>query len=103
MKSVMTTTRIELAQRSSSGIDVTLFWEQHDGVDTVLVRVHDREIGTSFEIAAEPHLALEIYYHPFAYRDQARRQRYVTETQNPQEPRRGRRSRGGFVVGGAES
>ena len=26
-----------------------------------------------FEIAAEPHLALEIYYHPFAYRGQARR------------------------------
>ena len=103
MTSVRTTTRIELAQRSSSGIDVSLFWQQHDGVDTVLARVHDRENGASFEIAAKPHLALEIYYHPFAYRDQARRQRNVTEAQKPQERRRGRRSRGDFVVGGAES
>ena len=103
MISVMTTTRIELAQRSSSGIDVSLFWQQHNGVDTVLVRVHDRETGASFEIAAAPHLALEIYYHPFAYRDQARRQRNVMEARTPQERRRDRRSRGGFVVGGAES
>jgi RNase P/RNase MRP subunit p30 len=103
MTSVMTTTRIELAQRSSSGIDVSLFWQQHDGVDTILVRVHDRETGASFEIAAEPRLALEFYYHPFAYRDQARRQRKVMETRKTQERRRGRLSRGGFVVGGAES
>ena len=103
MTSVRTTTRIELAQRSSSGMDVSLFWEPHDGVDTVIVRVHGRETGASFEIAAEPHLALEIYYHPFTYRNRARRQRNVTEARKPQERRRGRHSPGGLVVGGAES
>ena len=85
-------------------MDVSLFWEPHDGVDTVIVRVHDRETGASFEIAAEPHLALEIYYPPVclpepcpstAKRDGGARK--------PQEGRRGRRSRGGFIVGGAES
>ena len=62
------TARTELAQRTNGGIDVTLFWEQRDSVDSVIVSVSDRETGASFEIAAEPQLALEVYYHPFAYR-----------------------------------
>jgi hypothetical protein len=71
MNSVLTTTRTELASRSSAGIEVALFWERHEDVDAVLVQVHDRETGARFEIAAEPHLALEVYYHPFAYQHQA--------------------------------
>jgi hypothetical protein len=62
------TARTELAQRTNGGIDVTLFWEQRDSVDSVVVSVSDRETGAYFEIAAEPQLALKVYYHPFAYR-----------------------------------
>ena len=64
-----TTSVIELAQRSSAGVDVTLYWVQVRGVDRALVCVCDRREGAYFEIPTEPHLALEVYYHPFAYRD----------------------------------
>ena len=39
-----------------------------DGEDRIVVTVHDSRDGSSFEIPAEPHLALDVYYHPFAYR-----------------------------------
>jgi hypothetical protein len=71
MSAVATVARTELAQRSNGWVDVTLMWEQHDGVDTTLVCVSERETGTYFEIPAEPHLALDVYYHPFAYRTSA--------------------------------
>jgi hypothetical protein len=59
----------ELAQRSSSGVDVTLAWARVKGVDRVLVCVCDSREGAYFEIPAEPYLALDVYHHPFAYRD----------------------------------
>jgi hypothetical protein len=62
-------TRTELAHRSSSGIDVTLVWVRRAGVEQALVCVHDQSEGCYFEIAAKPSLALEVYYHPFIYRD----------------------------------
>jgi hypothetical protein len=64
--------RTELAYRSSGGIDVTLFWSPargSDHEDEVVVHVRDRRDWASFEILAEPHLALDVYYHPYAYRD----------------------------------
>jgi hypothetical protein len=64
-----TTTWTELAQRSGAGIDVTLMWLHGDGVDQILVCVRDWLEGTYFEIPTEPSLALDVYYHPFAYRD----------------------------------
>ena len=64
-----TTTRTELAQRSSAGIDVTLVWVHGGGADRTLVCVCDWTEGAYFEIPTEPHLALDVYYHPFAYRD----------------------------------
>ena len=63
-----TTRQTELAQRSSDGIEVTLVWVHGNGEDSVVVTVHDSGDGSSFEIPAEPHLALDVYYHPFAYR-----------------------------------
>jgi hypothetical protein len=61
----------ELAHRSGDGLDVTLPWcparEQND--DSIVVCVCDSRDGAYFEIAAEPCLALDAYYHPFAYRD----------------------------------
>jgi hypothetical protein len=57
---------IELAQRSSAGIDVTLLW---GGADEVVVCVCDQRDGAYFEIPTDARLALQVYYHPFAYRD----------------------------------
>ena len=31
--------------------------------------VCDTREGAYFEVTAQPHLALDVYYHPFAYRD----------------------------------
>jgi hypothetical protein len=64
-----TRTPRELAHRSSHGLDVTLVWVQTDRKDTAVVCVRDARSGAYFEIPAEPHLALEVYYHPFAYTD----------------------------------
>jgi hypothetical protein len=63
--------RRELAHRSGNGLDVTLLWSPANGQDdeSIVVCVCDSRDGEYFEIAAEPHLALDVYYHPFAYRD----------------------------------
>jgi hypothetical protein len=63
-----TTTRRELASRSSDGMEVTLVWARRDGIDEVVVCVADTRAGAYFEIPAEPGRALDVYYHPFAYR-----------------------------------
>lgn len=63
------TIRTELAHRSSAGVDVTLLWARCDGADELLVCVCDRRDGAYFEISPEPDLALDVYYHPFVYRD----------------------------------
>ena len=71
MSDSLLATRTELAHRTSDGTDVTLFWQRAggpDGEEKVVVRVVDLQGGT-FEIPAEPYLALDVYYHPFAYRD----------------------------------
>jgi hypothetical protein len=69
MTSLPLSTRTELAQRSSGGIDVTLVWVRRGGGDETVVCVCDRREGAYFEIPAEPELALDVYYHPFAYRE----------------------------------
>jgi hypothetical protein len=69
MPELSTYARTELAHRSSDGMEVTLVWAQADGEDKVVVCVCDRRKGAYFEVPAEPHLALAVYYHPFAYRD----------------------------------
>jgi len=69
MTAALTDIRAELAHRSSASADVTLLWQHHDDVDTALICVSDRETGAYFEIPAEPYLALDVYYHPFVYRD----------------------------------
>ena len=59
----------ELAQRSSAGVNVTLLWVHDANSESALILVHDQASGAYFEIPAEPYLALDVYYHPFAYRD----------------------------------
>ena len=69
MNSQSTSPWRELASRSGDGLNVTLVWAKRDGRDGVVVRVTDLREGNSFEIPAEPARALDVYYHPFAYRD----------------------------------
>jgi hypothetical protein len=72
MTELVATTRTELAHRSSVGVDVTLVWVhggERDGDQEVLVCVWDAREGAYFEIPGAANLALDIYYHPFAYRD----------------------------------
>jgi hypothetical protein len=59
----------ELAHRSADGVEVTLVWVRGEGADETVVFVSDHREGTYFEIPTEPNLALDVYYHPFAYRD----------------------------------
>jgi hypothetical protein len=37
--------------------------------EAIVACVGDNRDGAYFEIAAEPYHALDVYYHPFAYRD----------------------------------
>jgi hypothetical protein len=69
MTHVLTNIRTELAHRSGDGIEVTLLWVRGSGNDATIVCVYDRREGAYFEIPAEPWLALDVYNHPFAYRD----------------------------------
>ena len=64
-----TTKWIELASRASEGLEVTLVWVHGDGQDAAVVSVYDSREGAYFEIPAERRLALDVYYHPFAYLD----------------------------------
>lgn len=56
-------TRRELDHRSSNGIDVYLLWSPADS--SLTVAVIDGE--DSFELAAAPSEALDVFHHPFAY------------------------------------
>ena len=69
MTQLATTRRTELARRGGSGIDITLMWVHAKGTDAAVVCVCDRVNGAYFEIPTEPYRALDVYYHPFAYRD----------------------------------
>jgi hypothetical protein len=59
--------RRELAHRSSAGVDVTLYW--HPTFDELIVSVRDKRYGAHFEIRPQRYLALDVYYHPYAYAD----------------------------------
>ena len=61
--------RRELARRSSAGVDVTLYWQPI--LDELLVCVRDDRHGAHFEIRPPRNLALDVYYHPYAYADLA--------------------------------
>jgi hypothetical protein len=68
--------RRELAHRSGAGVDVTLYW--HPTFDELIVCVYDKRHGAYFEIRPAPNLALDVYYHPYAYADLE----YVYEKEN---------------------
>jgi len=72
MATPTTTTCTELDQRSDQFVEVTLIWITGDGVDETVVCVLAKHEGAYFEISPEPYLALDVFNHPFAYRDFAR-------------------------------
>ena len=55
----------ELDRRQSDGIDVRLLWNQTD--DHLVVAVFDAKTGQRFRLRAEPHRALDVFHHPYAY------------------------------------
>ena len=60
-----TTNVVELATRSSDGLEVALNWSRRSG--RVWVDVLHVATGESMTIDADPARALDVYYHPFAY------------------------------------
>jgi len=59
------TRRTELAHRAGDGIDVYLFWNEPTG--RVTVGVLDTRAGGEFEFEVDGRLALDAFYHPYAY------------------------------------
>jgi hypothetical protein len=55
----------ELAHRENDGVEVVLFW--HQRTDELTVTVSDERNGHHFELAAEPHQALDVFNHPYAH------------------------------------
>ena len=62
---VFPTEVIELAHRVNDGVEVVLFW--HQITDELTVTVSDQRSGAYFELAAEPHHALDVFDHPYAH------------------------------------
>ena len=61
----MTATLIELDQRQSNGITVTLLWNRV--TDEVAVHVYDESVDEEFELACAPHEASAVFHHPYAF------------------------------------
>jgi hypothetical protein len=55
----------ELAHRTTDGLEVTLFWRET--TSELSVSVSDERSGAYFELATEPHEALDVFYHPYSY------------------------------------
>jgi hypothetical protein len=57
--------RHELAQRTASGIEVTLFWTPGD--DSLVIRVVDLFAEDCFEMSVSRERSTYAYRHPFTY------------------------------------
>ena len=55
----------ELDSRSANGIEVSLLWNKR--TNQVTVAVNDSASGDVFQLAVEPHTALDAFHHPYAY------------------------------------
>jgi hypothetical protein len=63
-EAAVSSSRRELSQRSSAGLEVVLYW---DGSDAVTVSVHDASTGEAFELEVVATDALDAFWHPYAY------------------------------------
>jgi hypothetical protein len=59
---------VELADRQSPDVDVTLMWSRRSG--RVWVDVTNRRNGRVARIFAAPAKALDVFNHPFAYAEE---------------------------------
>jgi len=55
----------ELAHRVNGGMEVTLFW--HRDSDELVVSVADPASGDAFAFEVDSAIAVEAFYHPYAY------------------------------------
>lgn len=55
----------ELAHRANDGVEASLRWSPEDS--KLVVIVSDARTADSFEVAARPENALDVFYHPYAY------------------------------------
>ena len=55
----------ELAERTSNGTRIRLYWRQ--GTRELWVEIWERELDVTIEIPADPERALEVFHHPYAY------------------------------------
>lgn len=55
----------ELAYREGAGTEVALWWNCVTG--ELKVSVHDQRSGSTFDVPADCHDALEVFNHPYAY------------------------------------
>jgi hypothetical protein len=63
---LVSTERVELAEREHDGVSVALYWTR--GTDALAVTVDDATTGDYFELVlADNERPLDVYYHPFAY------------------------------------
>ncbi len=53
-----------LTEKNDS-LEVVLFW--HQATDELTVTVLDERNGIHFELAVEPHQALDVFNHPYAH------------------------------------
>jgi hypothetical protein len=59
------TTRRELATRTTSDLEIPLWWDPR--INAVAVSVWDWKRDTHFELAVDRDRALDVFYHPFSY------------------------------------
>ena len=59
------TDRRELAQRTSDGIEITLFWTKPS--DRVAIAILDTRSGEALEFDVDGSAALDAFNHPYAY------------------------------------
>jgi hypothetical protein len=59
------TARRELATRTNSDLEVTLWWDPQ--INAAAVSVWDWKRDAHFELAVGRDRALDVYYHPFTY------------------------------------
>ena len=55
----------ELAERTSNGTRIRLYWRQ--GTRELWVEIWEPELDVTIEIPADPERALEVFHHPYAY------------------------------------
>ena len=55
----------ELAERTSNGTRIRLYWRR--GTRELWVEVWEPELDITLEIPAKPERALEVFHHPYAY------------------------------------